>query len=83
MQVSKLENSSVTIRFTYKDVHEHVQRQPVLLRSPAVPCSDLLAVLLNKPHDLLHVFGNVPHLILLRAQTFQHGRSIKETFLRQ
>lgn len=61
-------NLSAIMCFTYKDVHEHVQRQPVLLRSPAVPRSNLLAVLLNKAHDLLHVFRHVPHLVLLQAQ---------------
>lgn len=51
---------------TYEDIHQHVQRQPVLLRRLAEPRPDLLAALLGEPHDLLHVVGDVPQLELLR-----------------
>lgn len=68
---------------TYEDVHEHVQRQSVLLSSLAKPRTDFLAVLLNKPHDLLHVFSYISHLILLRTKTSKHNHSILNRFFRQ
>lgn len=57
--------------FTYKDIHQHIQRQPVLLSSPAKPRSDLLAVLLDEPHNLLHIFSNISHLVLLHTAIFK------------
>lgn len=50
---------------TYEDIHKHVEGQSVLVSSLAKPCSDFLTVLLDKPHDLFHVFSDVSHLVLL------------------
>lgn len=58
--------------FTYKDIHEHIQSQPALLSGLAKLCSDFLAVLLDEPHDLLHIFSDISHLVLLHARIIEH-----------
>lgn len=50
---------------TYKNVHQHVQRQSVLLSCLAESRSNFLTVLLDKPHNFLHVFSHVPQLVFL------------------
>lgn len=69
--------ASMCTYFTYKDIHKHIQCQSVLLSSLAKPCSDFLAVLLNKSHNLLHIFGNISHLVLLHTRIFKHSCSIR------
>lgn len=53
--------------FTYEDIHQHIQCQSVLLRCLTVPPSNFLAVLLGKPHNLLHILGDISLLVLLHA----------------
>lgn len=53
------------MNFTYEDIHQHVQCQSVLLRCLTVPPSNFLTVLLGKPHNLLHVIGDISQLVLL------------------
>lgn len=63
--------------FTYKDIHKHIQCQSVLLSSLAKSCSNFLAVLLSKPHNLLHIFCHVSHLVLLHTSILEQSCSIR------
>lgn len=63
--------NAITRILTYKDIYQHMQCQSVLLSSPAEPCSNFLAVLLDKPHDLLHVFADISQLVLLQHRNIQ------------
>ena len=69
---------SMCMSVTYKDVHQHVQRQSVLLSGPAVPRSDFLTVLLGKPRNLLHIFSDVSHLVLLHKRICKHRYAVRE-----
>lgn len=68
----------VCVYFTYKDIHQHIQCQSVLLSSSAKPRANFLAVLLSKPHNLLHVFSDISHLVLLHMGMLKHCCSIRK-----
>lgn len=65
------------MHFTYEDIHQHIQGQSVLLSSPAKPRSNFLAVLLHEPHNLLHIFSHISHLVLLHTRIRKHCHSAR------
>lgn len=72
---------------TKKDIHQHVEGQSGLLSAPIKPPTDFFTLVLDEPHNVLHIFCHVSDLVLLRKGKYkliekQHTYIYRDTYTR-
>lgn len=60
--------SDATLLLTQENVHQHVQSQSVLVRRFVVSGANFFTILLDKSHNVLHIFSHVSCFVLLKAK---------------